>query len=191
MGTHKTAVFGIFADRRSVERAILALERKGFSPADISVLMGEGAADGEGGLATENATKAPEGAVVGASTGAAIIGTFGWLAGMGALAIPGLGPLLAAGPLMAALAGVGVGGAIGGLAGALIGLGIPEYEAHRYEGVIRRGGILVSVHAVDPRHTHDAKLVLDGMGARDVGAVGEVTDTPVAIDEDVDLGRGL
>ena len=189
MGTHKTAVFGIFADRRTVERAILALERKGFSPTDISVLMAEGVAGGEGGLATENATKAPEGAVVGASTGAALIGTFGWLAGMGALAIPGIGALLAAGPLMAALAGVGVGGAIGGLAGALVGLGIPEYEAHRYEGVVRRGGILLSVHSSDPLHTRDAKHILDDLGARDVGAVGEVTDTSSVMDPTV--GDGL
>src|SRR5206468_4762230 len=98
-------------------------------------------------FAHEKHTKAPEGATTGAGTGAVVGGALGWLAGIGALAIPGLGPFIAAGPIMAALAGAGVGGTVGGVTGALIGLGIPEYEAKRYEGRITKGGILLSVHS--------------------------------------------
>jgi hypothetical protein len=136
-------------------------------------------------FATEKNTKAPEGTAAGAGTGAVIGGTLGWLAGIGALAIPGLGPFIAAGPIMAALAGVGVGGAIGGLTGALIGMGIPEFEAKRYEGRIKEGGILLSVHCDDSDWTKKAKEVLEHTGAEDVTSTGEAkadfqkTDKPL------------
>jgi hypothetical protein len=139
MAGKNTAAFGIYRDRASVENAVDMLRQRGFRNTDISVLFphNEGTKD----FATEKNTKAPEGTAAGAGTGAVIGGTLGWLAGIGALAIPGLGPFIAAGPIMAALAGVGVGGAIGGLTGALIGMGIPEFEAKRYEGrVSRRAG---------------------------------------------------
>jgi hypothetical protein len=124
-------------------------------------------------FAHEKGTKAPEGATAGAGTGAVIGGSLGWLAGIGALAIPGLGPFIAAGPLMAALAGVGVGGAVGGVTGALIGMGIPEYEAKRYEGRVKRGGILLSVHSDDSNWTKRAKDILERTGAEDIASTGE------------------
>jgi hypothetical protein len=105
--------------------------------------------------------------------GAVLGGALGWLAGIGALAIPGLGPFIAAGPIMAALAGAGVGGAVGGLAGALIGMGIPEYEAKRYEGRVKDGGILLSVHCDDSAWTKKAKEILERTGAEDVSSTGE------------------
>src|SRR6476660_9462487 len=144
MAGKNTAVFGIYATRRSVENAVDSLKIDGFRNTDISVLLPQN--EGTKDFAHEKQTKAPEGAATGAGTGAVLGGTLGWLTGIGALAIPGLGPLIAAGPIMAALAGMGVGGAIGGITGALVGMGIPEYEAKRYEGVIRKGGILLSVH---------------------------------------------
>src|SRR3984885_11491129 len=147
MAGKNTSVFGIYTDRSSVDRAVEALKTAGFSNNDVSALFPEN--QGTKDFAHEKNTKAPEGATTGASTGAVIGGGLGWLAGIGALAIPGLGPFIAAGPIMAALAGVGVGGAIGGLTGALIGMGIPEYEAKRYEGRVKSGGILLSVHS-DP-----------------------------------------
>src|SRR5437773_8597279 len=139
-----TAVFGIYPDRLSTENAVAALREAGFRATDVSVLFPENA--GTKDLAHEKNTKAPEGVATGATSGAVIGGTLGWLAGIGALAIPGIGPFIAAGPIMAALAGAGVGGTVGGIAGALIGLGLPEYEAKRYAGRIEKGGILLSVH---------------------------------------------
>ena len=124
-------------------------------------------------FAHEKGTKAPEGATTGAGTGAVLGGALGWLAGIGALAIPGVGPLIAAGPIMAALAGVGVGGAVGGIAGALIGLGIPEYEAKRYEGRVKEGGILLSVHSDNSEWTKRAKQILEATGAQDISSTGE------------------
>jgi len=141
MAGKNTAVFGIYPDYAAVERAVSALQAAGFRNTDISVLFPENV--GTKDFAHEKGTKAPEAATTGAGTGAAIGGVLGWLTGIGALAIPGLGPFIAAGPIMAALAGVGVGGAVGGLTGALIGLGIPEYEAKRYEGRVKKGGILL------------------------------------------------
>src|SRR5262245_18068406 len=132
MAGKNTAVFGIYRTRAGVERAVDELRSTGFRNTDISVLFPENV--GTKDFAHEKHTKAPEGAATGAGTGAVVGGTLGWLAGIGALAIPGLGPFIAAGPIMAALAGVGVGGAIGGITGALVGMGIPEYEAKRYEG---------------------------------------------------------
>ena len=128
----KTSVFGIYTTRESVERAVDTFLKSGFTTSDVSVLLPENL--GGKPLATHKDTKAPEGATAGGGAGAVVGGTLGLLAGIGALAIPGLGPFIAAGPIMAALAGMGVGGAVGGFAGALIGMGIPEYEAKRYEG---------------------------------------------------------
>src|SRR5436190_5325401 len=157
-----TAVFGIYPSRVSVEGAVDALRAAGFRSTDISVLLPQNI--GTKDLAHERATKAPEGAAAGAGSGAVIGGTLGWLAGIGALAIPGIGPFIAAGPIVAALAGIGAGGALGGVAGSLIGLGIPEYEAKRYEGRVRKGGILLSVHADDVSWTNKAKQVLENTG---------------------------
>jgi hypothetical protein len=126
-------------------------------------------------LLIEKNTKAPEGAATGAGTGAVVGGTLGWLAGIGALAIPGVGPLIAAGPIVAALAGVGVGGAVGGLTGALVGMGIPEYEAKRYEGRVKEGGILLSVHCDSSDWTKKAKEILESTGADDVSSTGEAS----------------
>jgi len=178
-----TAVFGIYRDRTSVENAVDVLRQENFRNTDISVLFPEN--QGTKDFAHEKNTKAPEGAATGAGSGAVIGGTLGWLTGIGALAIPGVGPFIAAGPIVAALAGVGVGGAIGGIAGALIGLGIPEYEAKRYEGRIKEGGILLSVHCDDSNWTKRAKEILERTGAQDVSSSGEAnadfqkTDKPM------------
>ena len=149
MAGKNTAAFGIYPSRATAEIAVDQLLSAGFSNADISVLM----ADNEGSrdFAAEKNTKAPEGAVTGVGVGGAVGGTLGLLAGIGALAIPGVGPLIAAGPIMGALAGLGVGGAVGGMVGALVGMGIPEYEAKRYEGRVKDGGILLSVHCDSSR----------------------------------------
>src|SRR5438876_4174531 len=141
------AVFGLYTTRRQVENAVDELKAQGFRSTDISVLFPENV--GTKDFAHEKGTKAPEGAATGAGTGAVIGGALGWLAGIGALVIPGLGPFIAAGPIMAALSGMGVGGAVGGITGALIGMGIPEYEAKRYEGRVKQGHLLLSVHADD------------------------------------------
>src|SRR3977135_3665087 len=134
MAGKNTAAFGIYRNRAAVENAVDALAQQGFRNTDVSVLFPDN--EGTKDFAHEKNTKAPEGTATGAGTGAVIGGGLGWLAGIGALAIPGVGPFIAAGPIMAALAGVGVGGAIGGMPGGLVGLGIPEYEAKRYEGRI-------------------------------------------------------
>src|ERR1700757_4768527 len=157
MAGKNTAVFGIYANRTGAETAVDALKAANFRNSDISVLLPEG--DRTKDFAHEKSTKAPEGATTGAGTGAVVGGTLGWLMGIGALAIPGLGPFIAAGPIMAALAGAGVGGTVGGIAGALIGMGIPEYEAKRYEGRIKSGGILLSVHCDDSDWTKKAKQI--------------------------------
>jgi hypothetical protein len=171
MGGKNTAVFGIYSTYRMVENAVDELREGGFRNTDISVLFPQNV--GTKDFAHEKGTKAPEGATTGASTGAVVGGTLGWLAGIGALAIPGLGPFMAAGPLMAALAGVGVGGAVGGVTGALIGMGIPEYEAKRYEGRVKKGGILLSVHSDNSNWTHKAKDILERTGAEDIASAGE------------------
>jgi len=183
MAGKNTTVFGIYRDRRGVEDAVDALRAAGFRNTDISVLFPEN--QGTKDFAHEKSTKAPEGTATGAGTGAVIGGTLGWLAGIGALAIPGVGPLIAAGPIVAALTGVGVGGAIGGLTGALIGMGIPEYEAKRYEGRVKEGGMLLSVHSDNSEWTSKAKDILKRTGAEDVSSAGEAkadfskTDKPM------------
>ena len=163
-----TAVFGIYRDRSEAEQAVDALVRAGFRTEDISVLLPENA--GTKDFAHEKHTKAPRPA---RGAGAVVGGTIGLLAGIGALAIPGLGPFIAAGPIMAALAGVGTGGVVGGIIGALVGMGIPEYEAKRYEGRIREGKILLSVHCDNSDWVKRAKDVLETSGAQDVSAAGE------------------
>ena len=166
-----TAVFGIYPDRLSTENAVAALREAHFRSTDISVLFPENS--GTKDLAHEKNTKAPEGVATGATSGAVIGGTLGWLVGIGALAIPGLGPFIAAGPVVAALAGAGAGGTLGGVTGALIGLGIPEYEAKRYEGRIKGGGILLSVHCDDHDWTKRAKDILEQTGAQDISSTSE------------------
>src|SRR6195256_2602633 len=144
MAGKKTAVFGIYSSVGQAERAVDTLVQERFSNADVSVLLPDNDSTRE--FAHEKNTKAPEGTTTGVAAGGTIGGTLGLLAGIGALAIPGVGPFIAAGPIMGALAGLGVGGAVGGLVGALVGMGIPEFEAKRYEGRVKDGGVLLSVH---------------------------------------------
>src|SRR2546429_3582076 len=171
MAGKNTAVFGLYRDRASVEGAVDALRQEGFRNTDISVLFPEN--QGTKDFAHKKSTKAPEGTATGATSGAVVGGTLGWLAGIGALAIPGLGPFIAAGPIVAALAGAGAGGVLGGITGALIGMGIPEYEAKRYEGRVKEGGILLSVYSDDSQWTKKAKEILERTGAQDVSSTGE------------------
>ena len=167
----KTAVFGIYSSLASADNATDALVRAGFPASDISALLPDNLGTKE--IGTQKATKAPEGAATGAGSGAVLGGALGLLAGIGAIAIPGVGPFIAAGPIMAALAGVGVGGAVGGVTGALIGLGIPEYEAKRYEGRIQKGGILLSVHCDTSDEIKRAKEIMKNTGAEDISSTGE------------------
>jgi len=171
MANKKTAVFGIYSTRAQVETAADLLAQSGFPVTDISVLLPESLGNKD--MGTEKATKAPEGAAAGAGSGAVLGGTLGLLAGIGALAIPGVGPLIAAGPIMATLAGIGVGGAVGGFTGGLIGMGIPEYEAKRYEGRLQKGGILLSVHCDTSEDVDRAKDILERTGAEDISSTGE------------------
>jgi hypothetical protein len=165
------AVFGIYKSRLATENAVDRLKAAGFRNSDISVLMPDAATTND--FAHEKHTKAPEGASAGAGTGAVLGGALGWLAGIGALAIPGIGPFVAAGPIMAAIAGAGVGGAVGGISGGLIGMGIPEFEAKRYEGVVKDGGILLSVHCDTSDWIKKAKVVLETTGAHSVSSSSE------------------
>jgi hypothetical protein len=166
-----TAVFGIYRDRTHVEEGVDALLDNGFRSEDISVLLPEN--QGTKDFAAEKHTKAPEGTTTGVVTGGVVGGTLGLLAGIGVLAIPGLGPLLAAGPLVAALAGIGTGSVVGGVIGALVGLGIPEYEAKRYEGMIREGKVLMSVHCDNADWVTRAKGILEQTGAQHIASTGE------------------
>ena len=179
-----TAAFGIFANRNNASEAIDRLVAAGFRSEDVSVLMQDNV--GTKDFAHEKHTKAPEGTTTGVIAGGAIGGTLGVLAGLGALAIPGIGPLIAAGPIMAGLAGLGAGGAVGGLVGALVGMGIPEFEAKRYEGRIKSGGILLSVHCDNSDWVSKAETVLRNSGGEDVSSAGEAsadfatTDKPLS-----------
>ena len=183
MENKKTAVFGIYTTVAAADLATDSLVKAGFSAADVSALLPENL--GSKPIATEKNSKAPEGAATGAGSGAVLGGTLGLLAGIGALAIPGVGPLIAAGPIMAALAGVGVGGAVGGFTGALIGMGIPEFEAKRYEGRLKKGGILLSVHCDTSDEIKRAKEIMKNTHAEDVSSTGEASADGKATDRDV------
>ena len=154
-----TAVYGIYRDTVALGGGLEALRAAGFRGTDISVLMPENV--GTKDFVHKKDTKAPEGATTGVASGAVIGGALGWLAGIGALAIPGLGPFIAAGPIM------------GLLAGALIGMGIPEYEAKRYEGRVKSGGILLSVHCDSSEWVKRGKTILEQTGAEEIGTAGE------------------
>jgi len=184
MSSKKVGVFGIYSTRVAVENATDSLMRAGFPTSDISVLLPE-SLGGPKDMGTEKATKAPEGTAAGVTAGGVIGGTLGVLAGVGLLAIPGLGPFIAAGPIMAGLAGLGVGGAVGGVTGALIGMGIPEFEAKRYEGRLKSGGILLSVHCNTSEEIKRAKEVLKVTGAEDVSSTGESSTDTNTTDRDV------
>jgi hypothetical protein len=171
MAGKNTAVFGIYSSTTEAERAVDRLTAAGFSNQDISVLLPD--KEGSKDFAHEKNTKAPEGAATGVTAGGVVGGTLGLLAGIGALAIPGVGPFIAAGPIMGAHAGFGVGGAVGGLVGVLVGMGIPEYEAKRYEGRIKDGGVLLSVHCDTSAEIDSAKEVLKASGAEDISSSGE------------------
>jgi hypothetical protein len=183
MTAKKVAVFGIYSTRPAVENAVDVLVAAGFPSSDISVLLPE-SLGGPKQMGTEKATKAPEGAAAGVTTGGVIGGTLGVLAGVGLLAIPGLGPFIAAGPIMAGLAGLGVGGAVGGVTGALIGMGIPEFEAKRYEGRLQKGGILLSVHCGTSEEIKRAKDIIERTGGEDVSSTGEASADTKKVDRD-------
>jgi hypothetical protein len=178
----KTAVFGIYQSGAQAEKAVDQIVSAGFSNNDISVLLPDNKSSKE--FAHEKNTKAPEGTAAGVTTGGVVGGTLGLLVGIGALAIPGLGPFIAAGPIMASLAGLGVGGAVGGLIGALVGMGIPEYEAKRYEGRVKDGGVLLSVHCDTADEISRAKDLLKATGAEDISSAGE-TAVGTAVPADV------
>jgi hypothetical protein len=165
------AVFGLARNETHAVTILEQLQAAGFSSNDISVLFPD--KTGTKDFAHEHHTKAPEGAAAGAGTGGVLGGALGWLVGIGALAIPGLGPFIAAGPIMAALSGAAAGAALGGITGALIGLGIPEYEAKRYEGKIKEGNVLISVHTDDRTERSRAKQILEQAGAEDVADTAE------------------
>jgi len=165
------AVFCIANDRAQAHIIVERLRAAGFSNDDVSVLFPD--ASGSKDFAHEHHTKAPEGATVGAGSGAVLGGALGWLAGIGSLAIPGVGPFIAAGPIMAALGGAAVGGTVGGLTGALIGLGIPEFEAKKYEGKIRKGNLLISVHSENGDEVSRAKKIFKDCGAADISTAEE------------------
>jgi hypothetical protein len=166
--------FGIYQERASFERALEALKAAGFRNSDISAILPERDRTTRD-LAHEINSKAPEGFTAGAGTGAALGGVLGWLVGIGALAIPGIGAIAAAGPIVAALAGAGAAGATGGLVGGLIGAGIPEVEAKRYAGRVREGAYLISVHCDDSKWAKKAEEILEATGGRDVVKTSEAT----------------
>jgi len=172
----KISVFGLFRDQKMLGSAVDALKAAGYRESDISALLPD--VQTTRAFAHEKHTKAPEGAAVGAATGVVAGGTVGLLLGLGAIAIPGLGAFLAAGPIMGALAGAGAGGAVGTLTGALIGMGIPEYEAKRYESFLHDGGSLLSVHCDDNEWARKARSILDGFGAFDIDKTHEAHAKP-------------
>ena len=165
------AVFCIATNEAQAELIVNQLKSAGFADSDISVLFPD--KTGTKDFAHEQHTKAPEGAVTGASTLGVAGGALGWLAGIGLLAIPGVGPFIAAGPIMAALSGAALGAAVGGITGALVGMGIPEYEAKRYEGKIKQGNILISVHSESGDETKRAKEIFEHAGAQDIASTSE------------------
>ena len=173
----KKSVFCIATTRDQADRIVDQLKTANFSNNDISALFADKGTSHD--FAHEKNTKAPEGAVAGAGTGGVIGGALGWIAGIGALAIPGVGPFIAAGPIVAALSGAAIGAAVGGIAGGLIGLGIPEMEAKRYEGKIKAGNILISVHTENSEEITRAKDIFTKAGAQDICSTGEAS-TPKA-----------
>lgn len=186
MAGKNTVVYGIYSTRAMAESAVDRLIASGFRNEDVSVLLQDNV--GTKDFAHEKQTKAPEGTTTGVVTGGAIGGTLGLLAGIGALAIPGLGPFIAAGPIMGALAGLGTGGAVGGMIGALIGMGIPEYEAKRFEGRIKEGGILLSVHCDSGDWVSKAKDILKHTGGEDISSTGEASADYATSDKPVTRG---
>lgn len=169
----KKSVICLATSRTQAENIVGRLKSSGFSTNDISVLLPD--QEGTRDFAHEKNTKAPEGTATGAGAGGVVGGTLGLLAGIGLLAVPGVGPFLAAGPIMAALSGAAVGAAVGGVAGGLIGLGIPEYEAKRYEGKVKAGNILISVHADRADQVNLVKKVFEDAGAQDISSTGEAS----------------
>jgi hypothetical protein len=188
MAGKNTAVYGIFATRDLAEFAVDQLLLAGFRNEDVSVLMQDNV--GTKDFAHEKRTKAPEGATSGVLAGGVVGGTLGLLAGIGAIAIPGLGPFIAAGPIMGALAGAGSGGVVGGLIGALVGMGIPEYEAKRYEGLVKQGGILLSVHCDSGEWVSRAKDILKNTAAEDISSAGEAAADYARTDKPLSRGAG-
>ena len=188
MAGKNTAVFGIYPSRLQVEEAVDLLRRAGFRGTDISVLFQDN--QGTKDFAHEKNTKAPEGSTTGVIAGGIAGGVLGWLTGTGALLIPGLGVLIAAGPIVAALAGAGAVGTLGGIIGALVGLGIPEYEARRFEGRIRDGGVLISVHCDNHDWVRRAKEVLLQAGGQDIGSEGEKSGDYANADKPMPRARG-
>ncbi len=167
------SVYALFSNRSSLEYAVTSLEQRGFRQEDVSVLLPENLGNKD--LVTEKNTKSPEGAMAGGATGGVVGGTLGWLVGIGALAIPGLGPFIAAGPIIAALAGVGAGAALGGLTGGLVGMGMPEFEAKRYEGRVKSGGSLISVHCDNDDWADRAERILRETGGEDITKAGQAS----------------
>lgn len=180
-------VMGIFRSRTELEKGIADLRVNGFLNGDISALVPQPDTSHE--FAHTASTKAPEGVTAGAAAGAVAGGMLGWLVGAGTLAVPGFGILLAAGPIVAALAGLGAGSAIGGVAGGLIGLGFPEYEAKRYEGHVKDGGLLLSVHCIDSDWRDKAKELLERAGAVDIASSHEARSREGGID--IEGGRRI
>jgi hypothetical protein len=176
-----TAVYGLYKDRSEIEEAVSTLKQAGFRNTDISLLVPEN--EGSKDFVHQKSTKAPEGAITGGGSGAVIGGALGWVAGVGLMAVPGLGPFIAAGPIMGTLAGMGVGGTLGSLLGALVGVGFPEYEAKRFEGRIRQGGMLLSVHCDTDEWVKRAKRLLADTGATDVAAASEAPADYMASDK--------
>ena len=179
----KNAVIGLVSSETRAEVIVAQLQQAGFSNNDISALLPD--KRGTRDFAHENNTKAPEGAIAGVGAGGALGGTLGLLAGIGALAIPGVGPFIAAGPIVAALSGAAAGAAVGGVAGALVGMGIPEIEAKQYEGKVKGGNILLSVHVENTDQRARAKRILEAGGADDVVTAGEQS---VPVRQDVNHG---
>jgi len=186
----KKSVFCITTSREQADRIVDQLKAANFSNNDISVLFPDKGTTRD--FAHEKNTKAPEGAATGAGTGGVVGGALGWIVGIGALAIPGVGPFIAAGPIMAALSGAAIGAAAGGIAGGLIGLGIPELEAKRYEGKVKAGNLLLSVHTENSDEITRAKDIFKQAGAQDICVTGDasppkgskVTDRPARTSTD-------
>jgi uncharacterized membrane protein len=173
----KSSVFGIVKSYSQAEQVVERLQRAGFATSEISVLLPD--TQGKHDMGHVKATKAPEGATTGGATGGVTGGVLGLLAGIGALAIPGVGPLIAAGPIMAALSGAAIGAATGGLVGGLIGMGIPEIEAKRYEEKLRTGNYLIAVHVRDGSEKDRAKEIFKNAGAEDVSTT-RMAEAPAA-----------